>query len=39
VDRQLPRELLDRSLAWNQRHLMIAVRDYEDFNAHLRDHP
>jgi putative transposase len=25
------RELLDRTLIWNQRHLMIVLRDYEDF--------
>jgi putative transposase len=29
------RELLDRTLAWNQRHLMAVLREYEDFcNAH-----
>ena len=29
------RELLDRTLIWNQRHLMIVLRGYEDFyNAH-----
>jgi putative transposase len=29
------RELLDRTLIWNQRHLMIVLREYEDFyNAH-----
>ena len=29
------RELLDRSLVLNQRHLMIVLREYEDFyNAH-----
>ena len=29
------RELLDRTLIWNQRHLMIALREYEDFcNSH-----
>ena len=29
------RELLDRTLIWNQRHLVIVLRDYEDFcNAH-----
>jgi putative transposase len=29
------RELLDRTLIWNQRHLMIMLREYEDFyNAH-----
>ena len=26
-----PRELLDRTLIWNQRHLMTALREYEDF--------
>ena len=25
------RELLDRILVWNQRHLMIVLREYEDF--------
>jgi putative transposase len=25
------RELLDRTLAWNQPHLMIVLREYEDF--------
>jgi putative transposase len=29
------RELLDRTLVWNQRHLMIVLREYEDScNAH-----
>jgi transposase InsO family protein len=29
------RELLDRTLVWNQRHLMVVLREYEDFyNAH-----
>lgn len=29
------RELLDRTLIWNQRHLLHALRDFEDFyNAH-----
>ena len=29
------RELLDRTLVWNQRHLMIMLREYEDFcNRH-----
>jgi putative transposase len=29
------RELLDRTLVWNQRHLMSVLREYEDFyNAH-----
>jgi hypothetical protein len=29
------RELLDRTLIWNQRHLMIVLREYEDFyNSH-----
>jgi hypothetical protein len=29
------RELLDRTLIWNQRHLMAVLREYEDFyNAH-----
>ena len=29
------RELLDRTLIWNQRHLMTVLREYEDFyNAH-----
>jgi putative transposase len=25
------RELLNRTLVWNQRHLMIVLREYEDF--------
>ena len=25
------RELLDRTLVWNQRHLMTLLREYEDF--------
>ena len=29
------RELLDQTLIWNKRHLMIVLREYEDFfNAH-----
>ncbi|MFB6875829.1 integrase core domain-containing protein [Streptomyces sp. NPDC056323] len=29
------RELLDRTLIWNQQHLLHALRDFEDFyNAH-----
>jgi hypothetical protein len=29
------RELLDRTLIWNQRHLMMVLREYEDFyNTH-----
>ena len=28
------RELLDRTLVWNQRHLMIVLREYEDFLTH-----
>jgi hypothetical protein len=29
------RELLDRTLIWNQRHLMMVLREYEDFyNSH-----
>ena len=29
------RELLDRTLVWNQRHLMTVLREYEDFyNVH-----
>ena len=29
------RELLDRTLMWNRRHLMIVLREYEDFyNTH-----
>ncbi len=27
-------ELLDRTLVWNQRHLMTVLREYEDFNTH-----
>ncbi len=34
------RELLDRTLVWNQRHLMIVLREYEDFyNATGRTGP
>jgi hypothetical protein len=30
-------ELLDRTLVWNQQHLMTVLREYEDFyNAHRR---
>jgi hypothetical protein len=32
------RELLDRTLAWNQRHLMIVLREYEDFSNRHRPH-
>jgi transposase InsO family protein len=32
------RELLDRTLVWNQRHLMIVLREYEDFYNTLRPH-
>jgi putative transposase len=33
--RTLRRELLDRMLIWNQRHLIDALREYDDFyNAH-----
>jgi putative transposase len=29
------RELLDRTLIWNQRHLRMVLREYEDFcNSH-----
>jgi putative transposase len=29
------RELMDRTLVWNQRHLMTVLREYEDFcNTH-----
>ena len=38
MDRQLPRELLDRTLIWNQRHLMIVLREYEDFYNTHRPH-
>ena len=34
------RELLDRTLVWNQRHLMIVLREYEDFcNTHRPHRP
>jgi len=33
------RELLDRTLVWNQRHLMIVLREYEDFCNRQRPHP
>jgi transposase InsO family protein len=32
------RELLDRTLIWNQRHLMIVLREYEDFYNTHRPH-
>jgi transposase len=32
------RELLDRTLVWNQRHLMIVLREYEDFYNSYRPH-
>jgi len=32
------RELLDRTLVWNQRHLMTALREYEDFYNRHRPH-
>ena len=32
------RELLDRTLIWNQRHLMMALREYEDFYNSHRPH-
>jgi putative transposase len=32
------RELLDRTLAWNQRHPMIVLREYEDFYNTHRPH-
>jgi hypothetical protein len=33
------RELLDRTLIWNQRHLMTVLREYEDFyNTHRPHH-
>jgi putative transposase len=32
------RELLDRTLVWNQRHLMIELREYEDFYNTHRPH-
>jgi len=32
------RELLDRTLVWNQRHLMIVLRGYEDFCNRHRPH-
>jgi transposase InsO family protein len=32
------RELLDRTLVWNQRHLMIVLREYEDFYNKHRPH-
>jgi len=33
------RELLDRTLIWNQRHLMTVLREYEDFYNTHRPHP
>jgi putative transposase len=32
------RELLDRTLIWNQRHLMTVLREYEDFYSTHRPH-
>ena len=32
------RKLLDRTLVWNQRHLMIVLREYEDFYNTHRPH-
>ena len=32
------RELLDRTLVWNQQHLMIVLREYEDFYNTHRPH-
>jgi transposase len=32
------RELLDRTLVWNQRHLMSVLREYEDFYSTHRPH-
>jgi putative transposase len=32
------RELLDRTLIWNQRHLMTVLREYEDFYNTRRPH-
>ena len=32
------RELPDRTLVWNQRHLMIMLREYEDFCSRHRPH-
>ena len=32
------RELLDRTLVWNQRHLMIVLHEYEDFYNTHRPH-
>jgi putative transposase len=32
------RELLDRTLIWNQRHLMMVLREYEDFYNSHRPH-
>jgi putative transposase len=31
-------ELMDRTLVWNQRHLMIVLREYEDFYNTHRPH-
>ena len=32
------RELLDRTLVWNQMHLMTVLREYEDFYTTHRPH-
>jgi putative transposase len=37
-ERYSRRELLDRTLIWNQRHLMTAMREYEDFYNTHRPH-
>jgi Integrase core domain len=38
MDRSCRRELLDRTLIWSQRHLMIVLREYEDFYNTHRPH-
>ena len=38
VDGSCRRELLDRTLIWNQRHLMVVLREYEDFYNSHRPH-
>jgi hypothetical protein len=38
VVRTCRRELLDRTLIWNQRHLLHALREYETFSNQHRPH-
>jgi putative transposase len=38
VEGSCRRDLLDRTLIWNQRHLMTVLREYEDFYNSHRPH-